>query len=169
MNDRRRALIALLDQYPLERDLYLHEGRRDVSPRDEFAEKIECLFDPSLFQQVMEASETYVTRFGGTPEWDGVIGKYAEESDEFYEAACNYMAYKNDTDAKEYAQKMVNEWVDTMVTAGGVLAFIGVSHDAILQGMHETLDKLGKRTTDDYAWYESIKQVAKKSKMGDAS
>jgi hypothetical protein len=47
MNDRRRALIALLDQYPLERDLYLHDGRRDVSPRDEFAEKIEALYAPS--------------------------------------------------------------------------------------------------------------------------
>jgi fructose/tagatose bisphosphate aldolase len=178
MNDRRRALISLLDQYPLERDLYLHDGRRDVSPRDEFAGKIECLFDPSLFQRVMQASKDYVERFpGGHLTFHGAARKMQEEYFEFQHAVGDYAAAKTDdtlpsehfNSYQELRKEAAREMIDLLVTVGGLGATIGLTWEDIESAAHDTLDKLDSRTTENYAWYESIKQVAKKSKMGDAS
>jgi hypothetical protein len=202
MNDRRRALIALLDQYPLERDLYLHDGRRDVSPRDEFAEKIEALYapssdeshidyvmggsrplleryhdalevvrkqaiiiqeleaTPSLFQRVMEASETYVTRFKGEIIPSGAVTKFSEEVEEFKEAIDDTALFSSDT-----RQHLLEECIDVMVTMGGVLSCYGIQWSEIDAAARAKLKKLDERTTDDYVWDPKSKTVIKRSKL----
>jgi hypothetical protein len=168
MNDRRRALISLLDQYPLERDLYLHDGRRDVSPRDEFAEKIECLFDPSLFQRVMEASKTFVERFpGGHLTFHGAARKMQEEYFEYQHAVGDYAAAKTDdtlpsehfNSYHELRKEAAREMIDLLVTVGGLGATIGLTWEDIESAARETLDKLDSRTTDTHQWNEETKTV----------
>jgi hypothetical protein len=174
MNDRRRALISLLDQYPLERDLFLHEGRRDVSPRDEFAEKIECLFDPSLFQRVMEASKTFVERFpGGKLTFHGAARKMQEEYFEFQHAVGDYAAAKTDDSLpsehfnsyQELRKEAAREMIDLLVTVGGLGATIGLTWEDIQAAARETLDKLDKRTTETHTWNEdtlTVERIGKK-------
>jgi fructose/tagatose bisphosphate aldolase len=173
-DERRAHLRRLLNALPMDRDAYLHEGRAMTRPPvDDLVEKIEALFaddTPSLFQDAMQASKTFVERFpGGHLTEDGTLTKFLEESEEFYEAATDYSPYRNAYDAHVHRQKMTGEAFDVMVTMGGVLSFFGVSADEIEQAMRAGLDKLNSRTTENYAWYDSIKQVAKKSKMESAS
>jgi hypothetical protein len=213
MNDRRRALIALLDQYPLERDLFLHEGRRDVSPRDEFAEKIEALYAPSseeshidyvmggsrplleryhdalevvrkqaiiiqelearpsLFQQVMGASETYVKRFGGELTEEGAIKKMHEEWGEVLQEIKMLQAdafltsepyAAQDTTMKEL---LAREVIDFFVTIGGVLSALNVPIEITVKAANATLDKLDERKEADYVWDPKSKTVIKRSKL----
>lgn len=168
-HDRRRALIALLDQYPLERDLYLHDGRRECSPREEFADKIEALYTPSLFQRVMEASETYVKRFGGELSIEGALLKVEEEYAEFLTAVEDYVQISEsglhagiESDCEVEAAK---EAIDLLVTIGGLLAATQVRYQIVEKAAHFTLDKLDTRKEADYVWDPMSKTVIKRSKL----
>lgn len=177
---RRRALLAILDQYPMEREAYLNDGRRMVAPRDEFAEKIETLFaedETSLFRDVMQASANYVGRFGGSLSSQGAHGKMAEEYAEYQVAIARYEESAHEDaplslrlkSPHQLRKEVAGELIDLLVTIGGYAASVGLEWGEIEQAARDTLDKLGSRTTQDYAWYPSIKQVAKKSKMGEGS
>jgi hypothetical protein len=118
---------------------------------------------PNLFHDVMTISPTYVKRFGGTPTEVGVLGKLAEEQDEFDKAIG---AVINEGETPERLEHMTCEFIDVMVTAGGVLAHYGVSWADIEQAARATLDKLEGRTEELYAWNPVTKTVEKKSKIG---
>lgn len=216
---RRRALLSLLDQYPLERDLYLHDGRREISPRDEFADKIEALFMsestasittpegqrdyyrdlsamltsenkrlardlaeyeaydalPSLFQQVMTASERYVTRFGGKLSLEGATKKMHEEWNELHQeikmAAMDAELVSEGGGVDEGIAKelLAKEAIYLLVTIGGVLAALRTPIAMTVDAAHGTLDKLDGRTEADYCWDEKSKTVIKRSKLESAS
>jgi hypothetical protein len=127
MNDRRRALIALLDQYPLERDLYLHDGRRDVSPRDEFAGKIEALFMP-------ESSASITTPEGQRDYYRDLMTFERDENIRLTRDLAEYEAY----DAMPSLFQRVMSASETYVKRfGGELSLEGA-----MEKMHEEWDEL---------------------------
>jgi phosphoribosyl-ATP pyrophosphohydrolase len=138
MNDRRRALIALLDQYPLERDLYLHDGRRDVSPRDEFADKIECLFDPSLLDRLWVSSTGLMDRFNANPSIKQALDRMMSEVVELIIAANDTYGTSNDEIAQEAA--------DVTVTLINVLRACGIDQEQFVQACEAVIVKNGLKT-----------------------
>jgi hypothetical protein len=132
----------------------------------------------SLFQDVMGASKTFVERFpGGRLTSQGAHRKMAEEYAEYQVAMERYEESTHDDTPMslrlrspyQLRKEAAQELVDLLVTIGGYAASVGLEWGDIEQAAHQTLEKLGKRTTDEYAWFESIMQVAKKSKMESAS
>jgi hypothetical protein len=132
----------------------------------------------TLFQDVMGASKTFVERFpGGRLTSQGAHRKMAEEYAEYQVAMERYEESTHDDTPMslrlrspyQLRKEAAQELVDLLVTIGGYAASVGLEWGDIEQAAHQTLEKLGKRTTDEYAWFESIMQVAKKSKMESAS
>jgi hypothetical protein len=170
-HDRRRALIALLDAYPIEREAYLYDGRRQTHPREEMADRVEELFKPTLFEAIMTASEAYVLRFGGEMDLEGAIGKMREEWKEMHdeiklvaiEKSLTFLGVPSEpSEAKELLAK---EAIDLLVTIGGVLRALNVPIAMTNQAASDTLSKLNGRTDKDYVWDSKSKTVIKRSKL----
>lgn len=139
---------------------------------------LDALDTPPLFEQVMTASERYVTRFGGELSEEGTAKKFDEEAIEFKCALQIAASHQRDEELMRKSpvlspyldiskKEVARELIDCLVTLGGMASHIGLTWEEIEQAARDTLDKLDTRTTADYAWYPSIKQVAKKSKMGE--
>lgn len=165
MNDKRQSILRILNEFRVARNDYLHDGRQVVFDAEGYITRIEALFTPSLLQQVMEASKSYVERFGGTLDEDGTLMKFGEEVSEFYEASTQDTTIRNDYEASACKRHMAEEAVDVMVTMGGVMAYYGLTFADIESAAHEKLKKLTDRTTDDYTWHEESKTVIKRSKL----
>lgn len=127
----------------------------------------------SLFQCIMEASAVYVTRFGGEVEFQGAIRKMHEEYEEVQKAVIKYaQACTDDTPMslrlktpRQFRSDVVHEMIDLFVTVGGVAHVLGITWDDIESAGHATLDKLDKRTTEDYAWNPETRTVERKDKI----
>jgi hypothetical protein len=171
-HDRRRQLIALLDAYPIEREAYLYDGRRQTHPREEMADKVEELFKPTLFQKVMESSKTLVERFGGELTQGGVLGKYAEERQEFLEAIYNVIDAESESlplsmrlkTPRQLRQEATREFIDMVVTAGGIMSYLGITWEDIQDATTHVIAKNEAKTTDTHEWDDQSKTVLRKNK-----
>lgn len=163
---RRAKIMNLLSQCRVDETERLHSGRATIpaQPIAYYAEKIEELFvddTPSLFQDVMQASKTFVERFpGGHLTEAGTVTKFGEEAEEFKEAVSDLVIYYD-----EPRQALIREAFDVMVTMGGVMAYYGIQWPEIEQVMRAGLDKLDKRTTETHTWDEKSQTVMKRSKL----
>lgn len=165
----RDKLISLLRQYPVEQSTYLHEGRSLVHPAEEFANKIEALFADDLFMRVMTASAAYVTRFGGELNEQGAIRKMHEEQREFEVATIAYtQARTSDTplslrlkSPEQLKREMIREFIDFMVTVGGMFAVLGIDFEDVQQAARDTLAKLDSRDASTHQWNPDTKTVEK--------
>lgn len=123
--------------------------------------------EASLFERIMTASADYVARMGGTLEFQGAIRKMYEEQREFEIALIAYtQALTDDTPMSmrlktphQLKREMLREYVDFMVTAGGVFAVLGIDMADIQQATIDTLAKLDARTTETHQWNEQTKTI----------
>lgn len=116
---------------------------------------------PNLFRDVMTASLAYVTRFpGGRLTEEGTVKKFDEEVDEFKEEITELVIFND-----EARSHLLEEFIDVMVTAGGIFAYYGIKWSEIERAACEKLKKLTERTTDTHVWHEETKTVIRKSKL----
>ena len=167
MGTTRRTCCSSWDTVPRRKleapHWYPYMTVKTPPPLEAYADKIMVLFAPTLFQQVMTASKTYVERFGGELDEDGALMKFGEEVSEFYENATQDTPIRNDHEANARKRHMAEEAIDVMVTMGGVMACYGLTFADIEQAAREKLAKLDARTTDDYAWNgKTVERIGKK-------
>jgi uncharacterized small protein (DUF1192 family) len=118
---------------------------------------------PSLFQDVMQASAAYVTRFGGRMTYTGALRKADEEHREYLEAIgeivegqpASFILSKPETLRKAAAEELI----DALVTLGGLASLAGLTWADIEQAARETLLKLDNRTPETHAWNPETKTV----------
>lgn len=129
--------------------------------------------DTTLFQRIMEASAAYVERMGGSQEFQGAIRKMYEEMREYEVALIAYtQARTNETPMSlrlktpdQLRLETLREYIDFMVTAGGVFAVLGIRFEDIEQAAHDTLAKLDARTTQTHQWNPETKTVERIGKI----
>lgn len=120
----------------------------------------EALEDHSLFRHVMEASQTFVERFGGHLTQQGAWAKADEEYREFKDALRLLAKQRTDDTVREAA----GELIDTLVTLGGMAAEAGITWSDIESAALKTLAKLDNRTRECYEWREDVQQVVRKGR-----
>ena len=131
----------------------------------------------TLFQDVMQASKTFVERFpGGRLTSQGAHRKMAEEYAEYQVAMERYEESEHDNtpmslrlkSPHQLRKEASQELIDLLVTIGGYAASVGLTFEDIESAAHQTLDKLEKRTTETHVWDEKSQTVMKRSKMESA-
>lgn len=152
------------------RDLYVMARDENIRLTRDLAEYEAYDALPSLFEQIMTASERYVTRFGGELSLEGATKKMHEEWNELHqEIKMAAMDAELVSEGGGVDEGIAKEALDLLVTIGGVLAALRTPIAMTVDAAHVTLDKLDGRTEADYCWDEKSKTVIKRSKLESAS
>lgn len=126
-------------------------------------ELLQTVQQPPLFRQIMQASERYVTRFGGVLTPMGTLNKMQEEYDEF-RAAISDLAVDGAQEESTLRALAAGELIDLLVTIGGVARAMGLTVDEIEQAGQSTFQKLEGRTHDRYSWNPLTMTVERKDR-----
>jgi hypothetical protein len=178
MSDELTRVSLSLAWYEAHEEKAIREG--DTSPRsvqdfwrhmwlEQLSENrrlLDRLKTQDLFARVLNASSTYVLRFGGAPSREGALNKLREELDEMIEAVDEYRAWVEvhhsaaiEADAEVAA---AGEAIDLIVTVGGFLWAMGIDYRHLDRAAHDTLTKLDSRTDEHYAWNPTTNTVERK-------